>query len=311
MLKKLGKNWYLFGIAAAMGLAFLMPEASAAAKPAKSVAIFIAIFCMGYTADPKGLLNAFRMPKGLIVGLLMVYLIAPALIYLADRLAFSPTAERDIYIGVALIAAATTTVATSIVYTKVAGGNHALAVAVSSFANILGVFVTPYLLKIMLSANVSVDALGMVKKMIIFVLTPIVLGQIVRRFHVPSAKLSRGADILAQITVLVMVFVSTGNAQKVINLAVVGKLAVVAAVCHGLVLLAGRGLGGVMRLSREDAIAASFTGSQKTITTTTWLASEYFNPAAAIPIIVYHYVQLFIGHFFVQSWGKEKEGGVE
>jgi len=88
---------------------------------------------------------------------------------------------------------------------------------------------------------------------------------------------------------------------------VVGKLTVAAAVCHGLVLMAGRGLGRAMRLSREDAIAASFTGSQKTITTTTWLASEYFNPAAAIPIIVYHYVQLFIGHFFVQYWRKTRD----
>ena len=86
MFRTLARNWYLFGIAAAMGLAFLMPGVSAAGKPAKSFAIFLAIFCMGFTADPKGLVNAFRMPRGLIVGLLMVYAIAPGLIYLAGRI---------------------------------------------------------------------------------------------------------------------------------------------------------------------------------------------------------------------------------
>ena len=71
------------------------------------------------------------------------------------------------------------------------------------------------------------------------------------------------------------------------------------------------GIGRAARLSAEDAIGAAFTGSQKTITTTTWLASAYFNPAAAIPIVVYHYVQLSIGHFFVRRWGASKQGSVD
>jgi predicted Na+-dependent transporter len=289
-----------------------MPAASESARQVKSFSIALAIFCMGYTADPKGLVNAFRMPRGLIVGLLMVYAIAPALIYPIGRLAFSPVNEKDIFIGMALIAAATTTVATSIVYTRIAGGNHALAVAISSFANIVGVFITPFLLAIMLKASVEVKALEMVRKMVLLVLAPIVLAQIVRLFHAPGEKLTKAADLTAQVSVLVMVFISTGNAQKVINLALVGKLTVVAALCHCIVMTAGGGRGRLFRLSREDSIAASFTGSQKTITTTTWLAAEYFTPAAAIPIIVYHYMQLFIGHFFVRYWrAREQEGGAE
>ena len=299
-------NWFLFGMAVAMALAFTFPRASEEVGRLKSLVVASLIFFMGLTTDTHDFFRVFRRPGSLFLGIFLCYVISPLVVFPTGTLLFGAEEDRQLLIGVALVACATTTVATSVVYTRVAGGNQALALTTSCLANVLSVVVTPLLLKLTLKTTVAVQASGMIKKMMLLVLLPIIISQVTRKLMGKTAyKIAPASSRAAQVGILILIFITTGGAQKVLTPAVVGKLAVLAAVCHTAVFLIGLGLGKAFGLARENTIGTAFAGSQKTLTTTTWLAKEYFTPGATIPIVVYHYVQLLIGHVFVRMLKKK------
>ena len=81
--------------------------------------------------------------------------------------------------GILLLCLVPTTVQSNVVYTRMAGGDVAGAVVAASLSNVIGVFLTPALVALTLSASARVDAHS-VTRIVLQLLAPFVLGQVLR-----------------------------------------------------------------------------------------------------------------------------------
>ncbi len=83
--------------------------------------------------------------------------------------------------GVLLLCLVPSTVQSCVVYTRMARGNVAGAVVSASLSNLIGVFLTPALVALLMTSDAHVDA-GAVVRIVLQLFVPFVLGQLLRPF---------------------------------------------------------------------------------------------------------------------------------
>ncbi|NRQ48561.1 bile acid:sodium symporter family protein [Aeromicrobium stalagmiti] len=206
--------------------------------------------------------------------------------------------------GVLLLCLVPSTVQSCVVYTQIAGGNVAGAVVSASMSNLLGVFLTPALVALLMAADASVDA-GSIIRIVLQLFVPFVLGQLLRPWlggfvtrHDSRLKLfDRGSILL-----VVFVAFSEGAEAHIWSslsvwsiLAVALVCAVLLAVAMGWAVLVGR----LARLPRADRVAVLFCGSNKSLASGLPIASVLFagsNVALIVlPLMLYHQMQIITG----------------
>lgn len=206
--------------------------------------------------------------------------------------------------GVLLLCLVPSTVQSCVVYTQIAGGNVAGAVVSASMSNLLGVFLTPALVALLMAADASVDA-GSIIRIVLQLFVPFVLGQLLRPWlggfvtrHDSRLKLfDRGSILL-----VVFVAFSEGAEAHIWSslsvwsiLAVALVCAVLLAVAMGWAVLVGR----LARLPRADRVAVLFCGSNKSLASGLPIASVLFagsNVALIVlPLMLYHQMQIIAG----------------
>jgi sodium/bile acid cotransporter 7 len=195
-------------------------------------------------------------------------------------------------------------VQSNVVFTRMAGGDTAAAVVAASLSNLLGVFITPALVAVLLATNAAVDASSFVRIVVQFLL-PFVVGQLVRPWL--GAWVLRNDGWLKHVdrsSILLVVYLafSVGATSGVWSQ--VSPWAVVASVALCVVLLAAAcgwliGLGRMIGLSRPARIALLFCGSNKSLATGLPMAAVLF-PARTValivlPLMIYHQLQVIAG----------------
>lgn len=206
--------------------------------------------------------------------------------------------------GVLLLCLVPSTVQSCVVYTRIAGGNVAGAVVSASLSNLLGVFLTPALVALLMTSDAEVDA-GAVLRIVLQLFVPFVLGQLLR--PVIGAYVARQDDRLklydrSSIVLVVFVAFSEGAEADIWSsltvwdvLAVAGVCAVLLAVAMGWTVLLGRLLGFV----RADRIPLLFCGCNKSLASGLPIASVLFaGPDVALivlPLMLYHQMQIIVG----------------
>jgi sodium/bile acid cotransporter 7 len=206
--------------------------------------------------------------------------------------------------GVLLLCLVPSTVQSCIVYTRIAGGNVAGAVVSASMSNLLGVFVTPVLVALLMSADATVDTRSIVR-IVLQLFVPFVLGQLVRPVvgsfvarRDPQLRLfDRGSIVL----VVFVAFSEAAEAHIWSSLSVWSVLAValvcacLLAVAMGWTVVAGR----LLRLPRADRVALLFCGSNKSLASGLPIASVLFAPdevaLIVLPLMLYHQMQIISG----------------
>ena len=206
--------------------------------------------------------------------------------------------------GVLLLCLVPSTVQSCIVYTRIAGGNVAGAVVSASMSNLVGVFLTPVLVALLMSADATVDT-GSIVRIVLQLFAPFVLGQLLRPL-VGSFVTRRDAQLrlFDRGSIVLVVFVAFSEAsdaniwssQSVWSvLAVALVCAVLLALAMGWSLLAGR----VLRLPRPDRVALLFCGSNKSLASGLPIASVLFAPdegaLIVLPLMLYHQMQIITG----------------
>ncbi|MCK4300687.1 MAG: bile acid:sodium symporter, partial [Planctomycetes bacterium] len=134
------------------------------------------MFVMGLGLSPKGILAQLRKARALGLFLLASYLLAPLVAGVAAWVFFR---ERpDLFTGLIIVGATATTLSSSIVWTRLAGGNDALALVMSIIGNSLQFLVTPTWLGLMLGASVKFEVTSMMQKLLVVVLIPVLASQV-------------------------------------------------------------------------------------------------------------------------------------
>jgi len=311
MSRWLAKSWFLIALLvllpSGMTWGWLTTEpwrAATAGRVQPAVTTIAILFLMSFSLDSGKLRESFRSPRPVVWGAIVNIGLLPLM---AWPMALSHTLT-DFSLGLLIAAAVPCTLATASVSTRQAGGNDAVSLLVTLLTNLVGVVLTPLWLQGTVSAGAEIDTAPIIRSLALTVLLPTILGQLLR-FVPPCGRFATihkfGIGIAAQSLVLLIVTKTAieagGQLQSQSQWPSWIDFIQLATQCAGLHALAmfvahrgSRWLG----LSREDAIATLFAGSQKTLPVGLLLAAmpavtgSQTLPFITFPILLFHAVQL-------------------
>lgn len=216
-----------------------------------------------------------------------------------------PLITPDLYLGVLFLCTLPSTVQSSIAFTSIAGGNVSAAVCAASASSMLGIFITPLLVGLVVHVH---GAGGMswhsLFEIVMQLLVPFVAGQIAQRWIGGWVAAHRSLlAIVDQGSILLVVYTAFSAAvlqglwHQVPGPVLLGLL-VVDAVLLAIVLVLTRYGARWLGFSREDEIVITFCGSKKSLASGVPMARVLFgsHPLGAIvlPMMLFHQMQLMI-----------------
>lgn len=229
-----------------------------------------------------------------------------------------PLVTPELYLGILFVCVLPSTVQSSIAFTSVARGNVAAAVCSATTSNLLGIFLTPALVGLVVVAHeAGASSLDSITRIGLQLLLPFIAGQIARKWiahwmHRRQIMLK----IVDQGSILLVVYtafseaVSQGLWTQLPPLALAG-LCVLCCILLGLVLglstLAARRFG----FNKEDEIAIVFCGSKKSMASGIPMAKVLFaGPmvgAIVLPLMVFHQIQLMVCAVLAQRYAARRK----
>lgn len=288
--------------------AWSLPALGAVKFPLVLVGIIMGLSGLSLPLD--ALSRNLRSPGAFFVALAVTYVAYPLAGYGLGLLFFpgelAGPERRHTLEGLMLLAAQTSTVATGIVLTTLAGGDRALAILITVANYAASLLATPAILRISLGGDARVPAGAIAATLLAYVLLPLVLGQAIRR-AAPGRVRGRERRLtpISQVIILVFVLMATAKGSERLPGHAAGyllRLSLYATVLHAAMFAVGLVLGTLGARDRGAALAATFCAASKTLTSGTAIWNEHFrrdNPEGILPLAVYHIVQIVAGSLVV------------
>lgn len=316
LLAKLRIDGFLLGLFAAMAIGLLLPARGGAADVldwATKVAIAVLFLLYGTRLEPREALAGLRHWRLHTTVLAATYVLFP-LLGLAMRLLVPSVLTDDLYTGMLYLCLLPSTVQSSIAFTAIARGNVAAAVVSASVSNLLGVFLTPLLVMLLMqtTGNATVSPMSIVE-IVVQLLLPFIAGQLLRpKLHWLLAH-TTVTKIVDRGSVYLVVYAafSAGMVEHVWQGLAVGRLLAVVGVAIVLLAVVLGVTAGVARLlgfDRADRIVVIFCGSKKSLATGLPMATVLFagHPVGLIvlPLMIFHQIQLITCAALSGRWGR-------
>ncbi|WP_174292501.1 bile acid:sodium symporter family protein [Sphingomonas bacterium] len=217
-------------------------------------------------------------------------------------LALAATLHGPAAQGLLFLTLLPSTVQSSIAFTSVARGNVAAAVCSASFSNVIGIFLTPALVAMLMGGSTGGFSWTSAEQIVLQLLVPFVAGHLLRPWI--AGLLGRHKSILSLVdraSILLVVYTAFGAAvvEGLWHKLAPADLALILAVCAvllTLVLAATWAAGRAFGFAREDAIVLLFCGSKKSLASGVPMAGVLFPPATVgivlLPVMLFHQIQL-------------------
>ena len=234
------------------------------------------------------------------------------LLGLALRPLLQPLVTPDLYVGILFLCALPATVQSAIAFTSMARGNVPAAVCSASASSLIGIFLTPVLVGLLLSQHGATSSLDAVRAIVLQLLVPFIAGQIARRWI--GGWVERHKTVLSTIdrsSILLVVYTAFSEAViqglwQQIPLSALAGLVAACAVLLGLALtittFAARRFG----FSKEDEITIVFCGSKKSLASGIPMARVLFAShavgAVVLPLMLFHQMQLMVCALLAQRY---------
>lgn len=208
------------------------------------------------------------------------------------------------------------TVQSSIAFTSVAGGNVVAAVCAATASNLLGMFLTPLMVGLVLHTSGSGLSLNTLGPILFQLLLPFVAGQMLQRwvgdFVRKQKKLLSFVDRGAILLVVYLAFSGAVVAGLWGQLSI-GSLAFLILACFVLLaaILAFTAFGArLLGFSRDDEIAIVFCGSQKSLVSGIPIANALFAGPdlgfIVLPLMLFHQIQLISSALIARRYAAER-----
>ena len=240
------------------------------------------------------------------------------LLGLALRPLLEPLLGTELFMGMLYLCALPATVQSAIAFTSLARGNIPAAICSAAASSLLGIFVTPLLVALLMGVEgdngSTLDAIG---KISLQLLLPFVLGQIAQRWIGGWVNQNKSwLKYVDQSSILLVVYTAfsaavIGGLWQQVPLTTL--LAVTFACCLllALALLLTHLLGKWLGFSLEDRITILFCGSKKSLATGVPMAQVLFASSSIgmliLPLMLFHQIQLMVCAVLAQRYAKRED----
>lgn len=303
-LRAIGIDRYLLLLFLTLLLASLAPARGAGATILSSVtfwAIAGLFFIYGARLSTasirEGLLN-WKLQGGV---LLATFAIFPVL-----ALALSPLSAllpASIGVGILFIGSLPSTVQSSIAFTSISRGNVPGAICAASLSNILGVFLSPLIITLLLTTSGEFDiGLSAIWRIAQQILLPFILGQLCRRWlAAPLDRHPRLTRLFDRGTILLIVYSAfsagvLGGIWQILGLKSLIGLVLLVLLFLGLAMGVLTLMARFAAMPRADGLALFYCGSTKSLATGLPMAGILFAgqdvALIVLPLMLFHLFQL-------------------
>ncbi|MCX8616908.1 bile acid:sodium symporter [Gilliamella sp. B2923] len=240
-----------------------------------------------------------------ILGVLMQFLVPTFLPY-------------ELYLGFVYLCVLPATVQSAIAFTSIAKGNVAAAICSASASTLLGVFITPVLVGLLMHTQAagSMNLLDAISSIMLKLMLPFVVGHLSRRFI--GKWVDKYKTVIAKtdrLSILLVVYVAFSDAVANGIWSKISLLSLIEIIFYSIVLLTivlllttygSRLLG----FNKEDEITIVFCGSKKSLASGIPMASVIFPMSIMgimiLPLMIFHQVQLMICAVLAARYAKRK-----
>lgn len=313
LLAKLKIDGYIAALFGMVVLASLLPvrgEAAVIVGWAVKIAIAVLFFLHGAKLSREAVVAGLTHWRLHLTILAFTFVLFPALGLLISKSGvLSPTLST----GMLFLCCLPSTVQSSIAFTSIGRGNVAAAVCAASASNLLGIFLTPVLVGVLMNAHGDVGGWESIQSIIVQLLLPFVVGQLVRpwvggwieKHKALVGRVDRGSILLVVYSAFSAAVV--GGIWKVVTIPELLLLLVVCGVLLAVVMAVTMFGSRLLGFSKPDEVAIVFCGSKKSLATGVPMAGILFPGATAgilvLPLMLFHQIQLMACSVLAQRYG--------
>jgi len=324
--KKAGLDGFMLALISMIGLAYLWPYPGMKESPVplaqiSSYAVSLIFFFYGLRLSPDKLRAGLVNWKLHTMVHLSTFVLFP-LLALACRPFFKGEDHQMMWLAIFFLTALPSTVSSSVVMVSIAGGNIPAAIFNASISSLMGVFITPLWMGLVLdTASGNYDLMSVVGKLSLQVLLPVTLGILMnKRWGAIAEKYKKYIRYFDQFSILLIVYTSfcesfgehlfsEFEAKDILFLGI-GMLALFFSV-YFLLTFFCRLLG----FSKEDEVTAVFCGSKKSLIQGAVMSKVLFSGAHAgvmlLPIMLYHALQLISASIIAQRMARQHQEEID
>ena len=233
------------------------------------------------------------------------------------RPVLEPLVTPSLYAGIMFLCVLPATVQSAIAFTSLARGNVPAAVCSASASTLIGVFITPFLVGLLVVPHSGTGiSLGAVGHIMLQLMVPFIAGQLARPLiggfvtrHAAGLRLVDQSSILLVVYTAFSAAVIEGLWSRVSIEALIG-LTVVCAVLLGLALCSTTFLSRRLGFHKADEITIVFCGSKKSLASGVPMAKVLFAAPAVgaivLPLMVFHQMQLMVCAVLAQRYANRQ-----
>lgn len=210
----------------------------------------------------------------------------------------------EIYAGFLYLCILPATVQSAIAFTSLAGGNVAAAVCSASASSLLGVFLSPLLVGLVMNVHGASGSLSQVGSIMLQLLVPFVLGHLSRPWTANFvARHKKWIGKTDQTSILLVVYTAFSEAVThgiwhKVGLGTLLFIVLVSLVLLGIVIAVNTFVARRCGFNKADEITIVFCGSKKSLANGIPMANILF-PAATVgilvlPLMIFHQIQLMV-----------------
>jgi sodium/bile acid cotransporter 7 len=322
VLSKIRVDKFTLALISTVVLASLLPVHGRSAEifgTATNIAVAALFFLHGVNLSREAMTAGLGHWRLHLLVLGSTFLLFPALGLAVQGLPDS-VLSKPLATGILYLCCLPSTVQSSIAFTSIARGNVPAAICSASLSNLLGVFVTPFMVSLLIHANGTVT-LDSIESIVLQILVPFCAGQLLHSRLGAWAKRNKPVlGIVDRGSILMVVYGAFSEAvsRGLWSQLPIESLAVMIAlnfVLLAIVLWVTNRVGHVVNFNTEDRITLIFCGSKKSLASGVPMANILF-PAAMVgpvvlPLMLFHQIQLMACAYLARRFATRGETGAE
>lgn len=281
------------------------------------MAVTILFFMHGAKLSPQTIIAGLRQWRLHSVIFTATFVLFP-LLGLSLQIFVPTLLSEPIYLGFLYLCALPATMQSAIAFTSIAKGNVAAAICSASASTLIGVFLTPILVGLLIHIKTSqTDTLNMIIAILLKLILPFILGHlshpIIANWIASHQHLVNKIDYLSVLLVVYVVFSDTVNNNIWHRVSGWSLFSIVlfSLLLLTVVLVIMTYVSRRLSFNKADRITIIFCGSKKSLASGIPMANVLF-PASMVgimilPLMIFHQLQIIICAVIASYYAKQSE----